>query len=31
VEARAARERFCPDGLAVLAEYLRLAKGAGGG
>jgi isopentenyldiphosphate isomerase len=31
VEARAARERFCPDGLAVLAQYLRLAKGAGGG
>jgi isopentenyldiphosphate isomerase len=31
VSARAARERFCPDGLAVLAEYLRLAKGAGGG
>ncbi len=31
VSARAARERFCPDGLAVLAEYLRLAKGARGG
>jgi isopentenyldiphosphate isomerase len=31
VSARAARERFCPDGLAVLAEYLRVAKGAGGG
>jgi isopentenyldiphosphate isomerase len=31
VSPRAARERFCPDGLAVLAEYLRVAKGAGGG
>jgi isopentenyldiphosphate isomerase len=31
VSARAARERFCPDGLAVLAEYLRVAKGAGPG
>jgi len=27
VSARAARERFCPDGLLVLAEYLRVAKG----
>ncbi len=31
VAARAARDQFCPDGLAVFAEYLRLAKGAGGG
>jgi isopentenyldiphosphate isomerase len=31
VPARAARDPFCPDGLAVLAEFLRLAKGAGGG
>ena len=31
VSVRAARERFCPDGLAVLAEHLRVAKGAGGG
>ena len=31
VPARAARARFCPDGLAVLAEYLRVAKGTGPG
>jgi hypothetical protein len=27
VDARAAREPFCPDGLAVLAEFRRRSRG----
>ena len=28
LQARLARDPFCPDGLAVLGEYLRRARGA---